>query len=73
MIRSARFVYVVQERDAHVRQWHDYGTAGDGSVKAYARHADALAVAKAETKRPDNRGHDHYYRVQQRTRSQETK
>jgi hypothetical protein len=55
--------YVVQTRSARVRVWSDLA-----NTKPFKRHKDALDLAKRLTKEPRNRGHDHYYRVQRRTK-----
>lgn len=55
--------YVVQTRSARCRVWSDLA-----NTAPFKRHKDALDLAKRLTKDPCNRGHDHYYRVQGRTK-----
>lgn len=62
---SDRFIYGVQTRPARRKLWEDLPD-GDGTRKGFKRHADAKKLAKTLTDRPDNRGHDDYYRVVRR-------
>jgi hypothetical protein len=61
MRRKRCYQFVVQWRAARVRGWKDYEHA-----TPFRRHRDALDLAQALTKRPENRGHDEYFRVQRR-------